>query len=65
MSTLLSTAIPIVSTMPMMPGKVSVALSSDRMPKIIPTLTATAMLAKTPNNPYVTTMKTTTSAAPK
>ena len=36
---------PTVSTMPAMPGSVSVALSSDRTPKIIATLTATAMLA--------------------
>ena len=37
---------PIVSTMPMMPGSVSVALSSDRMPKIIATLMPTAMLGE-------------------
>ena len=42
---------PMVSTMPAMPGSVSVALSSDRMPKIMPTLMATAMLANRPNSP--------------
>ena len=41
---------PTVSTMPAMPGSVSVAFSSDRMPKIIATLMATAMLANTPNS---------------
>ena len=42
---------PTVSTMPAMPGSVSVALSSDRMPKIIPTLIATAIVANRPNSP--------------
>ena len=42
---------PIVSTMPMMPGSVSVALSSDSTPKIIATLIATAMFAIRPNLP--------------
>ena len=43
--------IPTVSTIPAMPGSVSVALSSDRTPKIIATLIATAILANTPNRP--------------
>ena len=51
MSTLLSTAMPIVNTTPMMPGNVKVALSSESTPKIIPTFTPTAMLANTPNTP--------------
>ena len=42
---------PTVSTMPAMPGSVSVALSSDSTPKIIATLIATAMLANRPNRP--------------
>ncbi len=42
---------PTVSTMPAMPGKVSVALSSDNTPKIIATLMATAILANSPNMP--------------
>ena len=42
---------PTVSTMPAMPGSVSVALSSDSTPKIMPTLIATAMLANRPNSP--------------
>ena len=42
---------PTVSTMPAMPGSVSVALSSDRMPKIIATLMATAMLANSAEQP--------------
>ena len=41
---------PTVSTMPAMPGSVSVALSSDSRPKIMATLIATAMLANTPNS---------------
>ena len=41
---------PTVSTMPAMPGKVSVALSSDNRPKIMATLMTTAMLANTPNS---------------
>ena len=55
---------PTVSTMPAMPGKVSVALSSDNMPKIIATLIATAMLANRPNSPYVAIMNAITIAAP-
>jgi hypothetical protein len=42
---------PTVSTIPAMPGSVSVALNKDRMPMIIATLIATAMLAINPNSP--------------
>ena len=41
---------PTVSTMPAMPGSVSVAFNSDSTPKIMATLMATAMLANTPNS---------------
>ena len=42
-STLASIAMPIVSTMPAMPGKVSVAFKSDSTPKIMATLMMTAI----------------------
>ena len=42
---------PTVSTMPAMPGSVSVALNSDRMPMIMNTLIATATVAMIPNRP--------------
>ena len=42
---------PTVSTMPAMPGSVSVALSIDSTPKIMATLIATAILANSPNSP--------------
>ena len=51
MMTLESTAMPIVSTMPAMPGSVSVAPSTDRMAMISATLATSAMLAMMPSMP--------------
>lgn len=55
---------PMVSTMPAMPGKVSVAPSSDSSATIIATWTASAMLARKPRKPYATNMKATTRIEP-
>ena len=46
-----STAIPMVSTIPAIPGKVSVAPIRLSKPKIKPTLIKSAVFAKTPKSP--------------
>ena len=51
MITLASTAVPTVSTIPAMPGSVSVAPIADMMARIITTFTITAIEAKTPKSP--------------
>jgi len=50
-STLASTAMPMVSTIPAMPGSVSVAPTRLSSPKISPTLRTSAILAKSPKSP--------------
>ena len=56
-STLASTAMPIVSTMPAIPGRVRVAPIIDKRPKIKPTLIISAALAKRPKVPYDNAIK--------
>ena len=51
MSTLASTAMPMVSTMPAMPGRVRVEPISDSTPKMMAMLIRSAMLANTPKSP--------------
>ena len=51
MSTFASTAMPMVSTMPAMPGSVKVEPMSDSTPKMMAMLIISAMLANTPNRP--------------
>jgi hypothetical protein len=51
MTTLESTAMPMVRMMPAMPGSVSVAPMADWMPNIRVTLTTRASSANRPNSP--------------
>ena len=50
-STLASTAAPMVNTIPAMPGSVRVKPAADMMPRIIKTLMASAITEYTPKRP--------------
>ena len=50
-STFASTAMPIVSTIPAIPGRVRVACKADKAPKIMTILKNRAKFAKIPNKP--------------
>ena len=63
-STLASTAMPIVSAMPAMPGSVSVACSAVSAPSSRIRFAISAMLAKMPKRPYIAPMNTTTRTTP-
>src|SRR3546814_6382449 len=55
---------PIVSTMPAIPGSVRVACSSERAASSSTRLTTRAALAMAPSSPYMTVMKITTRTRP-
>ncbi len=63
-STLASTAIPTVKTIPAIPGMVSVACNMDNKATINTRLAAKARLATAPNTRYQIIMNTRTSAKP-